>query len=67
MSIIKILKTLNISNVNNVRLISNTKDSLNNVATTFVNRNPRNLEKMCIAHKPVGYHLDKPGRSYWNK
>lgn len=33
----------------------------------MVNRNPRNLEKLCIAMKPDGYHLDNPGRRFWNK
>ncbi|CAH2093556.1 unnamed protein product [Euphydryas editha] len=36
-------------------------------APVFVNRNPRNLERMRIARKPDGYHLDKPGRSFWHK
>lgn len=31
------------------------------------NRNPRNLEKLRIAYKPSGYHLDQPGRSFWHK
>lgn len=31
------------------------------------NRNPRNLEKLRIGYKPDGYHLEKPGRSYWHK
>lgn len=35
--------------------------------TYFVNRNPRNLENMRIAHKPNGYELDKPGRCFWNR
>lgn len=35
--------------------------------TYLVNRNPRNLEFLRVAHKPVGYKLDKPGRSFWNK
>lgn len=30
------------------------------------NRNPRNLERLRIAYKPTGYHLEKPGRSYWH-
>ncbi|KAH8397015.1 hypothetical protein KR215_007606 [Drosophila sulfurigaster] len=35
--------------------------------TTYVtNRNPRNLERLRIAYKPSGYHLEKPGRSYWH-
>lgn len=33
----------------------------------FVNRNPRNLEKIRIARKPDGYHLDKPGKKFWHK
>ena len=32
-----------------------------------VNRNPRNLEKLRIAYKPSGYHLEEPGRSFWHK
>lgn len=31
------------------------------------NRNPRNLEKLCIGYKPDGYHLENPGRKFWNK
>ncbi|XP_017867000.1 PREDICTED: 39S ribosomal protein L18, mitochondrial [Drosophila arizonae] len=31
-----------------------------------VNRNPRNLERLRIGYKPTGYHLEKPGRSYWH-
>ncbi|XP_029043262.2 39S ribosomal protein L18, mitochondrial [Osmia bicornis bicornis] len=31
------------------------------------NRNPRNIERLRIARKPVGYILDKPGFSYWHK
>lgn len=33
----------------------------------FVNRNPRNLEKLRIGYKPDGYHLDNPGKCYWHK
>ncbi|XP_059048212.1 large ribosomal subunit protein uL18m [Achroia grisella] len=33
----------------------------------FVNRNPRNLERMRIARKPDGYHLEKPDRKFWHK
>lgn len=36
-------------------------------ATYMYNRNPRNLEMMRIAYRPTGYHLDMPGRSFWNK
>lgn len=35
--------------------------------TEIVNRNPRNLERLRIARKPVGYKLEKPGHSYWHK
>ncbi|XP_031835033.1 mitochondrial ribosomal protein L18 [Nomia melanderi] len=31
------------------------------------NRNPRNLERLRIARKPIGYALDKQGFSYWHK
>lgn len=38
------------------------------VNTTFVNRNPRNLERMRIGYKPNGYHVEKPGKyTYWHK
>ncbi|XP_026740609.1 39S ribosomal protein L18, mitochondrial [Trichoplusia ni] len=33
----------------------------------FVNRNPRNLERIRIARKPDGYHLEAPGRKFWHK
>lgn len=36
-------------------------------ATYMYNRNPRNLEMMRIAYRPDGYHLDMPGRCFWNK
>lgn len=31
----------------------------------FVNRNPRNLEQMLLARKPVGWEWDRPSRTYW--
>lgn len=31
------------------------------------NRNPRNLERMRIAYKPAGYHLERKGRDFWHK
>ncbi|XP_022187620.2 39S ribosomal protein L18, mitochondrial [Nilaparvata lugens] len=38
------------------------------VNLTINNRNPRNLERMRIAIKPSGYHLDVAGRKqYWHK
>lgn len=36
-------------------------------AQIVFNRNPRNLEKLRIAYKPAGYHLEKPGREFWHK
>lgn len=36
-------------------------------ASFLVNRNPRNLEKLRIAYKPSGYHLEQPGRNFWHK
>ncbi|RZC40982.1 39S ribosomal protein L18, mitochondrial [Asbolus verrucosus] len=37
------------------------------ISSHFINRNPRNLERMRIAYKPDGYHVDKPGKSFWHK
>ncbi|KZC04544.1 PREDICTED: 39S ribosomal protein L18, mitochondrial [Dufourea novaeangliae] len=31
------------------------------------NRNPRNLERLRIARRPIGYALEKPGFAYWHK
>ena len=39
----------------------------NNVSPEFYNRNPRNLERLRIAYKPSGYHLEAPGREFWHK
>lgn len=39
----------------------------NEFKSTFVNRNPRNLEKLRIGYKPDGYHVDKPGKCYWHR
>lgn len=36
-------------------------------ARFIVNRNPRNLERLRVAYRNDGYHLEKPGRSYWHK
>lgn len=33
----------------------------------IVNRNPRNLERLRLAYKNDGYHLEKPGRNFWHK
>ncbi|XP_060533042.1 large ribosomal subunit protein uL18m [Cylas formicarius] len=37
------------------------------ISPMFTNRNPRNLEKMRIGYKPDGYHLERPGKTYWHK
>ncbi|XP_063220685.1 large ribosomal subunit protein uL18m [Bacillus rossius redtenbacheri] len=37
------------------------------VRDDFCNRNPRNLERLRIAYKCGGYHLEKPGRDFWHK
>ncbi|XP_029665098.1 39S ribosomal protein L18, mitochondrial [Formica exsecta] len=37
------------------------------LCTKIENRNPRNLERLRIARKPQGYHLEIPGRTYWHK
>lgn len=39
----------------------------NDVSPTFYNRNPRNLERLRIAYKPIGYRLEAPGREFWHK
>lgn len=40
----------------------------NNIINNYVvNRNPRNLERLCIATKPAGYSLERPGIKYWHK
>lgn len=49
------------------RKILQTTKNLATSDVTTVNRNPRNLELLQIAFKPSGYHLEKPGRSFWNK
>ncbi|KAL9915036.1 39S ribosomal protein L18, mitochondrial [Glossina fuscipes] len=36
-------------------------------AIYMINRNPRNLERLRIGYKPDGFHLEKPGRSFWHK
>uniref|UniRef100_A0A0A9X8W3 Large ribosomal subunit protein uL18m n=1 Tax=Lygus hesperus TaxID=30085 RepID=A0A0A9X8W3_LYGHE len=36
-------------------------------AEYVLNRNPRNLEKLCIAYRPSGWWLETPGRNYWHK
>lgn len=35
--------------------------------TFLYNRNPKNLEKLKIAYNHNGYHLEKPGKTFYNK
>lgn len=37
------------------------------VSPEFVNRNPRNLEKMALAYKDKGWFKSQPRREYWHK
>lgn len=36
-------------------------------ASYLYNRNPKNLEKLQIAYNNSGFHLEKPGKSFYNK
>lgn len=49
-----------------VRLKQDNASLLENLPE-ITNRNPRNLELMTIARKPMGYHLEVKGREYWHK
>ncbi|CAG2113750.1 unnamed protein product [Medioppia subpectinata] len=51
--------------VSETELKSSGNESL--LKTRLVNRNPRNLEQMLFEYKPLGYELDVPDRTYWNK
>ncbi|CAG5046904.1 unnamed protein product [Parnassius apollo] len=51
----------------NISLSSQWARFCSSAPAEFVNRNPRNLERLRIARKPDGYHLEKPGRKYWHK
>lgn len=63
------LKTLikDIININIKRFYSASAEDLLPLNQYVYNRNPRNLEKLRIAYKPAGYHLEKPGREFWHK
>ncbi|XP_002738804.1 large ribosomal subunit protein uL18m-like [Saccoglossus kowalevskii] len=37
------------------------------VTKNFVNRNPRNLERMALQHKDKGWKLSHPRKDYWHK
>jgi len=63
----KLVKDLN-NSVSSIKRCQSTsiEDSLQHSQYVY-NRNPRNLEKLRIAYKPAGYHLEKPGREFWHK
>ncbi|KAJ8982585.1 hypothetical protein NQ317_005057 [Molorchus minor] len=50
----------------NCRAVS-ASPSNSEISPIFTNRNPRNLEKLRIGYKPDGFHVDKPGKTYWHK
>ncbi|CAG9791180.1 unnamed protein product [Diatraea saccharalis] len=55
------------NSIRKLSLIQQSSRLSSTITAEFVNRNPRNLERIRIARKPDGYHLDKPGRKYWHK
>lgn len=55
-----------VSNLLIKRQVHRNADVINN-CKQIRNRNPRNLERLRIARKPVGYKLEKPGFSFWHK
>lgn len=56
-----------IININIRKYCSTSAEDLLPLSQYVYNRNPRNLEKLRIAYKPAGYHLEKPGREFWHK
>lgn len=57
----------NVININIAKCYSEFAENSSPHAQYVYNRNPRNLEKLRIAYKPAGYHLEKPGREFWHK
>jgi len=55
-----------ITNINLKRCMGSIPEDSGHAEFVY-NRNPRNLEKLRIAYKPAGYHLEKPGREFWHK
>lgn len=51
----------------NIKRFCSTSIELHPHSKYVYNRNPRNLEKLRIAYKPAGYHLDVPDREFWHK
>lgn len=37
------------------------------VPLELINRNPRNLEQLSLDPKPLGWELEKPTKTFWNK
>ena len=60
------LFTFNLNITNSYRNIQSNSSLLENVIE-IKNRNPRNLELLTIARKPVGYQLEKNTHEYWHK
>lgn len=55
---------------NDIQLVRRTSTYLQSneeISSVFINRNPRNLEKMRIGYKPDGYHVDSPKKCYWHR
>lgn len=53
-----------------IRLMSTTQvlpETNNTINPIVTNRNPRNLERLRIARKPVGYGYDKINIEFWHK
>lgn len=58
---------LNYRNLDGRRVPDEPMSENDHVSSNFVNRNPRNLEQMLLAHKHGGFELDRPSRSYWHR
>ncbi|XP_068086642.1 large ribosomal subunit protein uL18m isoform X1 [Anabrus simplex] len=51
-----------------VQFSSDAGELRNDEVNPFVyNHNPRNLERLRVAYKPAGYHLEAKGREFWHK
>lgn len=54
----------------NAKSVLTKLNAINQIETnqTFLyNQNPKNLEKLKIAYNHDGFHLEKPGKSFYNK
>ncbi|KAK7870941.1 hypothetical protein R5R35_012161 [Gryllus longicercus] len=61
---VKHLKTFSVLKHSTNALVAIENDE---IKPCVYNRNPRNLERMRIAYKPTGFHLEAPGREFWHK